>query len=74
MALIKDYKITYSLETMCEVINEPDLCEFVIEVQKLGYKTKPNYDKLRAILQGLVMNEKQQEFHRYYKSMQLNNE
>lgn len=50
MALIKDYKITYSLDTMCQVINEPDLCEFVKEVEKLGYKTKPNYEKLRAIL------------------------
>lgn len=33
MALIKDYKQTYSLETMCQVINEPDLCEFVREVE-----------------------------------------
>jgi hypothetical protein len=58
MALIKDYKQTYSLETMCQVINEPDLCDFVKEVERLGFKSQPNYDRLRVILQGLIMNEK----------------
>jgi len=50
MALIKDYKETYSLETMCQVINEPDLIEFVQEVERLEFKSKPNYERLRVIL------------------------
>lgn len=47
MDLIKDYKSTYALLTMSQVINQPDLSEFLTEVESIDFEGTPNYDKLR---------------------------
>lgn len=43
---------------MCECINEPQISEFISEVEQLEFTTQPDYDKLRSILRNLVINEK----------------
>ena len=41
---------------------EHGLLTFCQEVNRLSYSQKPDYKKLRAILHGLIIYEKQREF------------
>lgn len=61
---LQSYKNSYTLDKMCQYIRNKDteLCQFSHEVQKLKFKSEPNYEKLRQILKGLINYEKQKNF------------
>lgn len=52
---IRDAKLSHTLEDLCnEQDGTADLIEFLQECFSYRYKDRPKYDKLRAILQGLI--------------------
>lgn len=64
---LQSYKAIYTPVKMCEMgtDNTKGLLYFCQQVQKLGFKSKPDYDKLRYILQQLIQSESQKEFGEY---------
>ena len=63
---LQAYKKQYTLNRLCDYLNKCEqygLLTFCLEVQQLKYTEKPNYERLRSILHGLFIGEKQKLFH-----------
>ena len=51
---IQTYKEFYSLENLCIQSDSVMLTNFGLEIEKLKYDSRPDYQKLRSILDGLI--------------------
>jgi hypothetical protein len=64
---LKQFKMNYPLKKLCGKSHEAQtLGNFAHYAQQLDYFEKPNYEKFRLILRGLLMFEKQRSFEIYF--------
>ena len=55
MDFIKTYKESFSLARMCKYKDCKELTYFCLEIRNMRYETKPNYSRLRKMLEDLHM-------------------
>ena len=66
MEFIKTYKESFNLNRMCQTPKCIDLSIFCMHIENMRFDTKPNYKRLRKILEDLYNYEMNKDFSKQY--------